>query len=166
MGAERGDRARSTGHPAGTCAVDLPALAGNVRRLRREVGAWLAEVCGDQNAVEDLVLAVGEALANCVDHAFVGRPEPGTMRVFARLEGDQVVITVRDNGRWREPDREPGWRGRGIPLIAELTDDADIDPRPGGTVVVLRRAVTTTQRRTHVAGSASGDLARSADLRW
>jgi hypothetical protein len=52
------------------------------------------------------------------------------MRVFARLEGEQVVITVRDNGRWREPDLEPGWRGRGIPLIAELTDDADIDPDP------------------------------------
>jgi two-component sensor histidine kinase len=53
--------------------------------------------------------------------------------------GDEVVLTVRDHGRWR-PARASHERGRGLRIIRALADDLDVR-HDDGTVVELRRAV-------------------------
>ena len=48
-------------------------------------------------------------------------------------------IAVRDRGGWRDTSSED--RGRGLPLMRALMDDVDIEQRPTGSTVVLRRTL-------------------------
>ena len=43
----------------------------------------------------------------------------------AHVDVDGVLtVTVRDEGTWRPPDRDPGDRGRGLLIMRQLVDDA------------------------------------------
>ena len=127
-----------------SAAVDplrLRATAGasSVGRLRRGLRPWLVRVVDDADVVEDLLLAVSEAVENAVDHAFVDR-RPGTVTVLAHREATEpatVVLSVADDGYWRAPT-DPGYRGRGLALIAELCGSHVLEPGPTGTRVTVR----------------------------
>jgi anti-anti-sigma factor len=48
-----------------------------------------------------------------------------------------LTVTVRDEGTWRPPDRDPGDRGRGLLIMRQLVDGVTLD-ESGGTTVTLR----------------------------
>jgi serine/threonine-protein kinase RsbW len=59
-------------------------------------------------------------------------------------EADTLAVTVTDRGQWRQPvpdtpAKQPPYalRGRGIPLMRALADDATIDTTTAGTQVTL-----------------------------
>jgi serine/threonine-protein kinase RsbW len=114
-----------------------PAAATSLRQLLAE---WLAEHVPDLGDLADsITLAVYEALANAVEHAYSGR-EPGTMSLRATYHPHdlQLNVTVQDHGNWREPDPTTHrLRGRGIPLMQALADHPRINPSPQGTTVNL-----------------------------
>lgn len=117
------------------------ATAYDARLLRLRVQDWLRSLEATDGLIEDLGLAVYEALANTVEHAYYsGRHRP-TMRLQAWLNHDQVVVTVSDQGRWRDPGT-PEHRGRGMTVMRYLADDVDIDITARGTTVQLRSALT------------------------
>lgn len=122
--------------------LEASATAPNVARLRRALRQWLAQALRDEDAVEDLTLAASEALENVVDHAFVGRDEPGIMTLNARSvragagHGLDVTIVVTDDGHW-QPRTEPRYRGRGLALIDELVGTHRLRTTSGGTTVTL-----------------------------
>ncbi|HWC26562.1 MAG TPA: ATP-binding protein, partial [Solirubrobacteraceae bacterium] len=68
----------------------------------------------------------------------------------------EVAISVRDRGAWRPPHDEPH-RGRGLPLIRRLMDAVDVQPRPGGTTVLMRRRLAAGPGGP---GAAEGSLAQ------
>jgi anti-sigma regulatory factor (Ser/Thr protein kinase) len=81
---------------------------------------------------------VSEAAANAIEHPI--DPAEPVITVEVSLDGDAVVATVRDTGRWR-PVGSAGFRGRGLALIeamAELT----VAQEETGTAVTLRRPLT------------------------
>jgi anti-sigma regulatory factor (Ser/Thr protein kinase) len=49
----------------------------------------------------------------------------------------EIVIIVRDTGKWREPRGES--RGRGLTIIEGATDELDIERTERGTSLVMRR---------------------------
>ncbi|MFF0725138.1 ATP-binding protein [Streptomyces sp. NPDC004134] len=127
-------------------------------RLRREaasvplarrllVGAM--ETAGvDPDVAFDLSLALTEACANAVEH---GGAAPGEdYRVTAHFDGDRCHIEVIDSGPgFATPTPHPdspatpppltdtgAEGGRGLFLIAELSDHVDIRDRPGRGAVV------------------------------
>ena len=54
----------------------------------------------------------------------------------------QLRIRVRDHGRWPEPAQYTGYRGFGLALMHELTQQVVIDRREvGSEVMVLTTAV-------------------------
>jgi anti-sigma regulatory factor (Ser/Thr protein kinase) len=55
------------------------------------------------------------------------------------LEGQTVIITVRDFGVWRPP--RAGDQGRGLSLMRALMDSVDVSPTQDGTTVMLKRAL-------------------------
>jgi anti-sigma regulatory factor (Ser/Thr protein kinase) len=85
--------------------------------VRRGTLTCVRPPCGfaecDEDTADDLVLATSEALENCLDHAFVSAPAPGTMSGGAEFMHGAVIMVVTDDGTWRPPDNDPGHRGRG-----------------------------------------------------
>lgn len=123
--------------------LEVPATPEHVGRLRRAVRGWLRRALGedDPDAVDNLTLAVSEALENAAEHAYADRDEPGTMTLSARRDGSPpgaVVISVSDAGHWRTQSGGAGYRGRGLALIEELSDAHTVRPGPRGTTVTLR----------------------------
>ena len=116
--------------------VELPAEPSVLRGLRRRVRAWLELRGFDKDAGADAVLALNEACANAIEHAYRG----GAGTVVVRLEHarDRLAIAVEDEGTWREPQPDDA-RGRGFVIMRNVMDTAEVVHRPTGTTVVLER---------------------------
>ena len=92
---------------------------------------------------DDMLLAVGEACSNAVEHAYTNS-ERDTVVIEGFRSDEQLVFTVRDYGEWRPLVANPQ-RNRGLALIAEVTDDVNVsNARDGGTRVEMRRAIVDT----------------------
>ena len=121
---------------------EIVADAASAAATRVEFGAWLQRHFAlDHERHNDLLLAVYEALANAAEYAYVDAPLPGTVGLSAAYapESDTLMVTVVDHGSWRPPpgSRTHNLRGRGIPLMHALADEATIEGSPTGTEVTL-----------------------------
>jgi GAF domain-containing protein/anti-sigma regulatory factor (Ser/Thr protein kinase) len=117
--------------------VDVPAVADELAELRLRLSEWLRGA-GAGSAADDVVLACSEAAANCVEHAYLGRPRD-QIRLSARLEAPGVVaLEVRDTGRWRASPA-PGDRGRGLDMMRATMDSVVVTTDAAGTVVRMAR---------------------------
>lgn len=110
----------------------------HARQLRADFQEWLRTLGAPAALVDDLALAVYEALANAVDHAYQPHHPHPVMHLQARVDHNQVLITIRDHGCWRPPPPKPGYRGRGLAMMRSLTTELDIHPTTHGTTVQLR----------------------------
>jgi serine/threonine-protein kinase RsbW len=122
--------------------VTVRATTQNITAVRRTFRRWVDRLLTD-DAAQDLTLAVYEALANAVEHAFTEHQAPGSIRLRAIVADDQITVTITDNGSWRRPRDSGGYRGRGLPLIHQLTSEAYVVPSPYGTTVRLRHQLRT-----------------------
>jgi anti-sigma regulatory factor (Ser/Thr protein kinase) len=113
----------------------VAALPWALRDIRVAVRRWLSAVGAAPRAIADLLVVVGEACTNAVEHAY--GPGGGTVTVHMELQLPDVLATVGDTGRWRPP-RDEG-RGRGTLFMRNCCDDLRIDHGPTGTNVVIRR---------------------------
>lgn len=121
----------------------VPALPWSLRDIRVGVRRWLSAVGAAPRAVADLLVAIGEASANAVEHAY--GPGGGTVKVHLELQLPDVLATVRDTGRWRPPRNEN--RRRGTLFMRDCSDDLHIDHGPTGTNVVIRRRLAEAAPR-------------------
>ena len=100
----------------------------------------------DDDAIFDLELALTEALANVVAHAYSGEPDHEIL-LGVVVGDDRVEVSVRDWGRPfdraayepRDLD-DPGEGGYGVYLIDELMDQVGREPQSdGGTLLTLTK---------------------------
>lgn len=119
----------------------LPARAEELRNIRHALGAWLAGQGAPPDVAADMALAVHEAAANVVEHAYPSGA--GDVIVRARRDDGELLVVVQDEGNWRSPSRTDQ-RGRGLTVMRSLVDEVVIVPSPSGTTVMLRRLVTHT----------------------
>ena len=123
--------------PAGdTFAAAIAPVAEQLGALRGDLRAWLAEAGATASEAGDVLIAVGEACANAIEHA--GAAADSTIDVRGRLAGRDVVLRVRDHGKWR-PKIAQAERGHGLRLMRVLMDAFDIASGQDGTRVELRR---------------------------
>ena len=115
----------------------LAAEPGSLAVMRRALQGWLPRIGLDQTSAYDVLVAAGEAAANAIEHAY--GPSDANFGLDARVENGDVVIEIRDDGRWR-PARG-SHRGRGLTMMRDLMDDVQVDSDKGGTVVRMRRRV-------------------------
>ncbi|TQN42528.1 STAS domain-containing protein [Blastococcus colisei] len=145
--------------------MDLTADPAALPGVRRRLGSWLTALgMGEQDRV-GVMVAVGEACANAAEHAYRGS-EPGPMSVTARVDVDGVLtVTVRDEGTWRPPDRDPGDRGRGLLIMRQLVDRVVLEEEAKGTTVTLslrlRRSPETDEDRPSASSSATVTVDRA-----
>jgi anti-sigma regulatory factor (Ser/Thr protein kinase) len=119
------------------------ALPWQLASVRSRVAAWAEGLGAPPEMVDDLVLATHEALANVADHAYSHRADLDGEAGSAFLDGElttagEIVVMVRDEGRWRTPTADPGWRGRGLVIIRGLSDAVEIRHDDSGTRVQMR----------------------------
>ncbi|HZY98226.1 MAG TPA: SpoIIE family protein phosphatase [Candidatus Baltobacteraceae bacterium] len=84
-----------------------------------------------------VLVALGEAIANAIEHGYRGEPGGGLIYLRIDVQHDHLVLTVEDFGRWRPyvPREE---RGRGIELMHAFTDGVQIRSSRESTTIVLR----------------------------
>jgi anti-sigma regulatory factor (Ser/Thr protein kinase) len=115
--------------------LQLPADPQVLSRVRRIVRRWLLSKAATENDLAEVTIAVNEACANAIEHAY--SPLPALFELTAVVEDDQLTVRVRDGGRWRSPRGTN--RGRGLIVMEAAMDSVEVTRTDGGTDVVLRR---------------------------
>ena len=123
----------------------LPAMRALVREACRQ--GW--GEAGDDEAVDQVELALGEAATNVMLHAYEGRPDQ-PIELAVEADGDRVCVTLHHHGRAFDPQAVPppafdGSResGFGLYLIQACVDTVeyfqDADGRRGVRLVKVRK---------------------------
>lgn len=120
-----------------------PGAPASARLLLRD---WLEALGCLADEAGQLVLAVSETVTNAVQHAYP-TDQAGPVRIHAEpICGPsgrrRVVLTVADNGIWRDPHpgRNEPWRG--LHLVRTMAASLEIRGSAAGTrVKVISRPV-------------------------
>jgi anti-sigma regulatory factor (Ser/Thr protein kinase) len=107
-----------------------------VGRVRERLRSWLDALNLDPDDQLAVLVAVGEACTNAVEHAY-GQSERNVFRVEASREGKSIVCCVTDAGAWKDNAARAA-RGNGLAIMRELMDEVVITRRPTGTAITLR----------------------------
>jgi GAF domain-containing protein/anti-sigma regulatory factor (Ser/Thr protein kinase) len=121
-----------------TLRLRVAARPEELAAIRRLLRGWLTDAGADQRAIEAVLLASGEACTNAIEHAY--GPGEQTFELEGARDGDDVVLVVRDSGRWRAPRGQN--RGRGLGLMETFMDEVEVTPSEDGTAVRMRRRIT------------------------
>ena len=108
------------------CDIELAAEPNAVAASRNAVSDATAGLPFDHLAI---ALAVSEAVANVVRHAYAGE---GLVFVLVEIADDDLAISVQDQGAGFLPAEQPGV---GLGLIHNLTNRLSIESGLGGTLV-------------------------------
>src|SRR5271163_1937045 len=121
-------------HPYVPLTIEMAAVAEQLSDVRHQFGAWLRAATVPERTIADIILAVNEAAANSIEHAYRGH-EPGKVRIEAENDGARVHVRIIDKGSWKPARADPGVRGRGLLLIRAVSDWLEMDCTPTGTTV-------------------------------
>jgi anti-sigma regulatory factor (Ser/Thr protein kinase) len=133
--------------------ISIPARAENVSIVRHVLGG-LGDALGlDPEVLADIKLAVSEACANVVVHAYPD--DGGGLLDLDVTAGERTLgVVVRDHGRGMAPRADSPGLGVGLPLIASLAETLELsNGTDGGTEVRMTFALEP------VKGSATRDAA-------
>lgn len=118
----------------------FPARKESLAEIRAFIRSLAEGVGLSDRTTEDLVLAVSEACANAVLHS-----GSRSLEVEWRLGAERIQVEIRDQGIFRSRVRVPSFEGPGgfgIPLMAALTEELDIEEgtrrRPGTRVRLVK----------------------------
>jgi serine/threonine-protein kinase RsbW len=122
-----------------------PADPAQLSVIRRELSSWLAPLALSDDETADVVLAVDEAAANAVRHAY-GPGTSGVVELTLWTEPGTLCVEVVDHGNWRPPATptprgEGGDSGRGMTLMSSMADAVLIHYDARGSRVLLRHRV-------------------------
>lgn len=148
-----------------------PAEQATLANIHQRLSGWLREWDWPTAAAEDILAAVGEAVANAITHAYPP-DRPGSVYVYGWVfhdahtdDGCRVGIAVTDRGRmgrWPRPlerrgmdagydSGRPGRNGRGLILISSVMAETHIQRSPTGTTLILISFPVFTRSRVRSA---------------
>jgi anti-sigma regulatory factor (Ser/Thr protein kinase) len=129
----------------------MKATLENVPRAMACVRASARAAGFDEQALYQIELAVDEACANVVEHAYEG-VEPGDVEVCCSLDNQDFVVRIRDWGKTFNPDEVPEpdvhapleertLGGLGLFLMRQFMDRIQFtfDPEGGNTLVMVKK---------------------------
>ena len=127
-----------------TLRVRIPPNARFSGSVRAEVLSFADRFKIHSQEVEEFIFAVGEALANAIEHSH----STDVIEVRCQIEEDMIMATIVDSGAGFAGGTVPtialpdpmSERGRGLPIMRRCTDIFAVHSVPGrGTAVVLGR---------------------------
>lgn len=120
-------------------ARSMPSHPSDVRAVRREVREALLGAEVDGGLVADAELVASELLTNAVEQR-----GPEDVRVELRRRGSKVSLTVANRAgadklppvdAWPGLTDAAGARGRGLPIVAALSERIDVERGSGWTSI-------------------------------
>ncbi|BAS27553.1 anti-sigma F factor [Limnochorda pilosa] len=129
--------------------MEFPSLPENVGFARASVAFFASQLDFTLDELDEIKVAVSEAVSNAVVHGYPQGPGPVVVDVSA-TEAGELVVQVADRGTGIEDVEQacqtsfttrPGERlGLGLTFIKEYADRLEVTSRPGeGTVVTFRK---------------------------
>ena len=113
----------------------LPARPDQLPVARKDITAWAKAAGLPRPLLDDLLLVIGEATANSVEHAYRDRPA-GDFSYELRCTTDGGVSgVVTDGGHWRPVPTDNGTRGRGLAMIKAASVLSEVHGSETGTRV-------------------------------
>jgi serine/threonine-protein kinase RsbW len=103
----------------------LAARAENIAIVRHALGGFGEAFAVPEPKLSDIRLAVTEACANVVVHAYPNGHD-GPMEVVASMDDDSLTVLVRDWGRGIRPRPDSPGLGLGLSLIAALAETVQL----------------------------------------
>lgn len=125
--------------------LTLPARPENVVVVRRAVGAFARTLGFDEDGVADVALALSEACANVVVHAYRDAAQETVLEVRATCSDEGLAVVIGDHGGGMLPRTDSPGLGLGLPLMASLASTLELREAPGGGTEVWM----TFDRRRH-----------------
>jgi serine phosphatase RsbU (regulator of sigma subunit)/anti-sigma regulatory factor (Ser/Thr protein kinase) len=118
---------------AGPLTTTVDADPKRLAELRATLRRWLQTFEVPEDDVFDILVGVGEACANSIEHAY--GPAGGTVELTVAKSDSYLEATVRDRGRWRDP--RGAHRGRGLAMMRRLASSVEVVRGAEGTEVRL-----------------------------
>lgn len=149
-------RSASKNPPEFLVQYKLKAIMENVPAATRRIAEVAEQVGFAEHALYQIELAIDEACANVVEHAYPGE-EQGEMEVSCYLDRDSdafqiFVIRVRDWGTGFDPGavekpdvdaplEDRGLGGLGLFLVTQVMDRVEFsfDPQRGNELLMFKR---------------------------
>ncbi len=134
--------------------VRIPPHPRFGKSVREQVLTFANEFHIERDDLEQFIYAVGEAIANAIEHSASEEP----IEVRCQVEGDKIIATVLDTGCGFETRRlnqrglpdQYSERGRGVPIMQSFTHIFAVRSVPGqGTTVVLGRYLQKPRREPY-----------------
>ncbi len=132
--------------------LELPASADSLPVVRQALRSIGETVEADEEAIEDAELAVTEALANAVEHAYADGQGP--VQVFFMPQGEEMLVSVRDFGRGLEDPTvsRKSTPGYGLAMIEAIARRVDIRAAEGTEIEMAFELGTAEPRAVDGAG--------------
>jgi anti-sigma regulatory factor (Ser/Thr protein kinase) len=111
----------------------LPASLDSVAAARRAVRAFAT---GLEVDLDGIVLAVSEAVANVVAHAYVDE-SAGVVELSGAVSPLEVTVTVRDEGRGLVGGARAAGAGYGLAIIRRLAEHVVLADTPDGVALTM-----------------------------
>lgn len=128
--------------------LEVAAVAENVGLCRLAVAALASQLAYSVADVEEIKVAVSEAVSNAIVHGYHCQPDK-VVRLEAILDEAGLTMTITDSGTGIADialARQPAWStdpdrmGLGFVFMANFMDDLHVLSTPGrGTQVVMRK---------------------------
>ena len=115
--------------------IELAADPSRLSGLRRMLARWQRSQGLERAVASEITIAVSEACANAIEHAY--GPSGGSVHVRAARIGETVQISVSDRGNWRPPRGEH--RGRGFKIMEAAMDSFEARSTDQGIEIVMCR---------------------------
>ncbi|MBD0371874.1 MAG: ATP-binding protein [Pyrinomonadaceae bacterium] len=122
--------------------LKVPSSTENLALIREFVTSAAQQAGFDASEIAKLELAVDEACANVIEHAYGGQDVTKEVVVRATLDDEALSIDIEDTGRGFDPDsikqeeleelinkRKTG--GLGMRLMKSLMDEVHYEIEPG-----------------------------------
>ncbi|MGB4504463.1 MAG: anti-sigma F factor [Syntrophaceticus sp.] len=128
--------------------LELLSLPGNVRLARVAVAAFASEVDYNVSDLEEIKVAVSEAVSNAITHGYQMKPD-GVIVITVSLFADALEIIVEDQGKGIEDleqalqpnsSSDPERMGLGFVFMRSFMDEVEVTSEPGrGTKVKMSK---------------------------
>jgi PAS domain S-box-containing protein len=114
----------------------ITATSTQLAGLRSDLRGWLDELAMANRLKGDVLLGVGEACTNAIEHAYQGVAR-GSIDVELTHHRDHVTACVTDHGSWRPAGQHSRFGGRGTTIMQTLAENYSRTTGPDGTRVLM-----------------------------